>query len=630
MTRRFGTLLLCCLLPCMAFAAAPATPAPVPQDLPSLQKQLDKFRADAGVPGVGVALFDRNGVTWAGGLGYADLDKKQPVTAETLFRAGSITKGFVAVALLQLVDQGKLRLDARLKDIAPELPIDNPWEDTDPVTLAQVLEHTAGFDDMHFPRLYNFHEAADIPLLTVIQRSKAELRVRWRPGSRTTYSNPDYLIAGYLLEKFTGERYEQYVTEHVLRPLGMEHASLAPDPTAVPGLAQGYEGQPQQPIKPVPIYLRPAGALDASPAELAHFGIMLLDRGEWQNQPFLSAAGVTRMETPATSGAARHGLEYGYGLANYTSYIGDYEFHGHDGGIDGFISRYAYAPDQGVGFVLLVNTGNPGRFMREASGLLADYLMRGQPKPVIPTPVPASAAVLAQLTGYYRERNPRNQVLAVNDYLFNVMHVTPDGKGGLTLQPLFDAPISLLPAGESLWREAKHGGADSVSYVDADGAQVLDYEPNAGGEYAVKTGWVSAYLPMLLFFAALLLMLSSLPFALVWGFRKLIGHMRGVGHWSVRLLPLLATFSLLGMLGSLIDVAPIELGVANAKTVLFFVFSLLFAGLSVAAMVQAVRSYAWDLNRWMRWHATAVSAACLAMTLFLGYWGLLGLRLWSF
>jgi CubicO group peptidase (beta-lactamase class C family) len=618
----------CCFL--VATAQAADKPVPPPQDLNQLQQQLEQLRKNAGVPGVGIALFDRSGVTWAGGLGYADVAKKQPVTADTLFRAGSITKGFVAVALLQLVDQGKLRLDARLKDIAPEIPVVNPWEESDPVTVAEVLEHTAGFDDMHFPRLYNFHEAADIPLLTVIQRSAPELKVRWRPGSRTSYANPDYLIAGYLVEKFSGEPYEKYVTEHVLRPLGMDHASLAPDPNTVPGLAQGYEGQPQLPLKPVPIYLRPAGALIVSPTELAHFGIMLLDRGQWQNAPFLPAADVSRMETPATGAAARHGLSYGYGLANYESYIDGYEFHGHDGGIDGFISRYVYAPDQGVGFVLLVNTGDPGKFMHAGAKLIADYLMRGQPKPVMPTPPAADAATLASLSGYYRERNPRNQVLAVNDYLFGAAHVSPDGKGGLTLQLLFQDPVSLLPAGQELWRDAKHPGADSVSYVDADGDEVLDHEPNAGGEYLVKTHWLSAYMPMLLFFAALILMLSSVLFAPVWLFRKLIGHMQGVGHWSVRLLPLCASLALFAMLGSLIDVAPIEIGVLDAKTLCFFLSSLVFAVLSVAALIQALRAYRWDVNRWMRWHSTAVAVSCFGVTLFLGYWGLIGLRLWNF
>jgi len=628
-----GTLLLCSLLPFTGLSAVWAADKPVeapPQDLPALQAQLDKLRSDAGVPGAGIVLFDRNGVTWVSSLGLADVARKQPVSADTVFRAGSITKGFVAAALLQMVEQGKLRLDARLKDIAPEIPVDNPWEASDPVTVAEVLEHTAGFDDMHFSRLYNFHEAADIPLLTVLQRSAPELKVRWRPGSRTSYSNPDYLIAGYMVEKFSGERYEQYVTEHVLRPLGMEHASLAPDPNTVPHLAQGYEGQPQQSVKAIPIYLRPAGALDVSPSELAHFGIMLLDRGQWQNTPFLSAAAVTRMETATTGAAARHGLDYGYGLANYTTYIGGYEFRGHDGGIDGFISRYAYAPDQGVGFVLLVNTANPGKFMREGSKLLAAYLMRDQPKPVMPTPPMADAATFAQVSGYYRERNPRNQVLAMIDYLFGVVHVYPDGKGGLVLKPLFDDAETLLPAGEGLWRDAEHPGADSVSYADTTGEQILDHEPNAGGEQLAKTRWLSAYLPMLLFFGALILMCSSVLFALVWGVRKLIGHMQGVRHWSVRVLPLTASLALCAMLGSVINIAPIELGAANGKTVSFFLFSLLFAGLSVAALVQASRSYLWDVNRWMRWHSTAVAVACFGMTLFLGYWGLIGLRLWNF
>lgn len=629
MYRTLRILMLCCGLMATASYAADQPVVP-PQDLPSLQKQLDKLRADAGVPGAGVALFDRNGVTWAAGLGLADVASKQPVTADTLFRAGSITKGFVVLGLLQMVEQGKLRLDARLKDIAPEIPVQNPWEDSDPVTVAEVLEHTAGFDDMHFPRLYNFHESADIPLLTVIQRSAPELKVRWRPGTRTAYSNPDYLIAGYLLEKFSGEPYEKYLTEHVLKPLDMDHASLAADPLSVTGLSQGYEGQPQQPIKAVPIYLRPAGTLDVSPTELAHFGIMLLDRGQWRNTPFLPAASITRMETPATGDAARHGLTYGYGLANYETYIDGYEFHGHDGGIDGFISRYAYAPDQGVGYVLLVNTGNPGKFMHEASRLIVAYLMRGQPKPVMPTPPAADAATLTAVSGYYRESNPRNQVLAMNDYLFGVAHLYPDGKGGLTLQPLFDDPVTLLPAGQGLWRNAKHPGADTATFTDADGDQVLDHQPDASGEYAVKTSWVSAYVPMLLFFGALILMLSSVLFALVWIFRKLIGHMPGVKHWSVRVLPLLASISLFAMFGSLINVAPIELGVVNVKTACFFVFSLLFAILSVAALAQVLRSYKWDVNRWMRWHSTLVAGACFGMSLLLGAWGFIGLRLWNF
>lgn len=614
----------------LAAAATPAPEPPLPEDPQALQSRLATIMKDAGVPGAGVALFDRSGVIWAGGVGYADLKTRQPVTAHTLFRVGSITKGFVAVALLQFAEKGAIRLDARLKDVAPEIPVTNPWDKTDPVTVAEVLEHTAGFDDMHFPRLYNFHEPADIPLLTVIQRSRPELRVRWRPGSRMAYSNPDYLIAGYLVEKLSGEPYEQYVTEHVLRPLGMAQASLQPDPSTLPGLAQGYEYFPPVPVQPVPIYLRPAGAFAASPEELAHFGVMLLNRGRWKNGPFLDAASVTRMETPMTGGAAQHGLDFGYGFADYTSYIGGYEFHGHDGGIDGFQSRYAYAPDQGVGFVLLLNTSSPGAARRKATDLLAAYVMRGQPKPVMPLDTPVDAATLSAVSGWYREKNPRNQVLAVLDYLFAVGHAYPDGQGGLTLHLLFEDPETLMSAGTGLWRDPKDPGPDSASYRDADGEEVLDYEPGASGEYLVKTNWLSACGPLLGFFAALILMASSFLFALVWAIRLVAGQMKGVRHWSLRILPLAASAAFACMSGSVVNIQPIELGTPNAKTVVFFLSSLSFALLSIAALLQAMRSYRWDVNRWMRWHSTAVAGACFCTTLFFMYWGLIGLRFWAF
>lgn len=606
--------------------AQAAEPPAAPRDLAELQARLTRLAQDAGVPGAGVTLFDRSGVTWSAGIGSADLARKTPATADTLFRVGSITKSFVALALLKLSEHGAINLDARLKDIAPEIPVENPWDKTDPVTVAEVLEHTAGFDDMHFPRLYNFHEAAEIPLLTVLQRSQPELRVRWKPGTRMAYSNPDYLIAGYLIEKVTGEPYEKYVTEEVLRPLGLVHASLTLEDAIRAGLAQGYEGTPQQPVVPEPIYLRPAGALAASPKELAALGVLLLDRGQWKNQPFLNAASVTRMETPKTSLAARHGLDYGYGFANYTSYIGGYEFRGHDGGIDGFISRYAYAPDEGVGFVLLVNTSTPGEFMRKGSELLAAYLMRDQPKPLAVTGS-ADPKAVERMAGYYREENPRNQVLAGLDWLLGTAELRPDGKGALDYALLFTSPKRLAPAGVDLWAWDGDPGPAAVSYKE-DGRQVLDFPMGSG--WMVKTSWLSARGPLWLACLALLLMLSSVVMAPIWLVRLLCGYMHGVRHWEVRLLPLAAVTAFAFMLGGAIGVQPIQLGTVNAHTVTFYLGSVLFGLLSLAAFVQAARSFRWDINRWARWQAFAAASACLLMTVFLGHWGLIGLRMWNF
>lgn len=621
---RFLPILLLALLPLAPVRAADA-PAP-PQDLEGLKAQLTRLMQDAGVPGAGVALFGREGVTWTAGLGYADLAAKKAVTPDTLFRVGSITKSFTAVALLQLAEHGAINLDARLKDIAPEVPVANAWDKTDPVTVAEVLEHTAGFDDMHFPRLYNFHESPDLPLLTVLERSAPELKVRWRPGTRMSYSNPDYLVAGYLIEKVSGERYARYVTEHVLRPLGLAHASLALDAATRAGLAQGYTGTPEQPVEPAQIYLRPAGALAASPAELANLGVLLLDRGQWRNAPFLSAASVTRMETPRTSLAARHGLDYGYGFADYSSYIGGYLFHGHDGGIDGFVSRYAYAPDEGVGFVLLVNTSSPGRFMRRASELITAYLMRDQPKP-LPAVGNADPKQLGRLEGFYRAGNPRNQVLAGLDWLLDTAEVELHTDGQLTYSPLIGGAEPLGPVGLDLWARGGDPGPSAVSYVE-DGREVLDF--GSSGGWMVKTSRLAARGPLWLLGLALLAMLSSVVMAPVWLVRMLSGQMRGLRHWEVRLLPLAAVTAFAFMLGGAVGVQPMQLGSVNVHTVIFYLGSVLFALLSLAACVQALRSFGWEMNRWARLQALAAATACLGVAAFLGHWGLIGLRMWDF
>ena len=174
-----------------------------------------------------------------GGLGLADVAAKRPVTAHTLFRIGSVTKTFITAGLMQLIEQGKLHLNDEVHKITPEIPIDNPWEATDPVRVVHLLEHTAGFDDMGLNHMYN-NTATNLRGPAVLAIFRKELRCRWRPGERTRYTNPGYQVAGYLLEKFSGQPYEQYLTEHLLRPLAMPDATPALRISTGPGMSRGY------------------------------------------------------------------------------------------------------------------------------------------------------------------------------------------------------------------------------------------------------------------------------------------------------------------------------------------------------------------------------------------------------
>ena len=133
----FGLLLLAAR---PSLAAEPARPHTIDE----LRGRIAAVLARNGVPGAGLALVTRDRLLWSGGVGLADRAHEQPVTADTLFRVGSITKSFVSLALLQLAEDGRIDLKAPVAQLAPELTIANRWEREAPITVAHVLEHTAG------------------------------------------------------------------------------------------------------------------------------------------------------------------------------------------------------------------------------------------------------------------------------------------------------------------------------------------------------------------------------------------------------------------------------------------------------------------------------------------------------
>src|SRR5260370_247373 len=253
---------------------------PHPKTLQELQHAMKDVLDKEHVPGAGVALVANGEVLWCGGFGEADIAAKRATGCDTEFRVGSISKTFVALALLKLQEEGKINLYARLQDSAPEGPFQNRWEVTHPVRVVNLLEHTAGFDDLEPSEVYNAHDRYDFPLLEVFKRFREPQKARWPPGTRMSYSNPGNAIAGYLIEKTTGKPFDQYIRETFLRPMGMERAGYPFTEANRALLATAYEGNPPRASGYPFIYLRPAGDLKASPGELAKLVQFLLRRGK--------------------------------------------------------------------------------------------------------------------------------------------------------------------------------------------------------------------------------------------------------------------------------------------------------------------------------------------------------------
>ena len=239
---------------------------------------MDRSRrsSDTKTPGVAVAIVHRDLPEWVAGVGLADVATGRPATAETLFRIGSASKTFISLAVLELVDEGKLTLDTPLRKIAPEIGFDNRWEATDPVRIVDLLEHTTGWDDIH---LRDYAEQAPPGWTTrqgidFCRRSRVS---RWPPGTRSAYCNDGPAVAAYVVEKLSGERFEDYVGEHFFTPIGMQTATYFQPPKGVPA-AVLYHPDGTTPYPYWNILIRPAGSINASAEDMAAYVRFYLNR----------------------------------------------------------------------------------------------------------------------------------------------------------------------------------------------------------------------------------------------------------------------------------------------------------------------------------------------------------------
>jgi CubicO group peptidase (beta-lactamase class C family) len=610
-------------------AAAPQAPAdPHPNTLDEFKAAVQNVLDDTRVPGAGIALVRLDGVEWAGGIGYADREARTPVTADTHFRAGSISKTFVATALVQLYEDGDLDLDTPIVELASDLDIDNAWAITDPVRLIHVLQHTAGFDDMHFNEMYNLSDPADMPLADVMRINPSSRVVRWKPGTRMSYSNPGYGVAGHILEKLTGQKYEDRIAEHIFKPVGMASSSfyLRPDDHAL--LAKGYASADGPPVAYPQIYLRPAGNLHTSASDLGKFVHLLLNWGETTEDLVIDPEYLSNMEHPRTTLASAAGLHNGYGTGIASLTIDGFPFLGHGGGIEGFVSQYAYSTSRDVGFVVLLNSTHSPEALRRVNQLAVRYLKAGIEPPAKPEEHIAEE-VLRGYEGYYHPANPRNQAFAFIEWLMAGQSIGVDGNR-LRLRPVFGSASTLIPVSDTLFRFEADPEPTRVFTRDDNGVTVLT-GGNAYWERRPRWRVDLIRWPVLLSAA---LSLTPLLMAIPWIIlglsrrRAQTDRSRG-GGWLKGSLALCSIGLLLPVIGVL-NVPGSQLGTLNPWTSAIFVGSVLYPAAAVLSLLLTVDAFLSGAGKWLRAYALTISVAAVIVSAYLSGWGMIAFRPWSF
>lgn len=331
-------------------SAAPGSPPPSGSEIPSapptgadLAARLDTAMQEfPTLPGV-VLVARGDEVLYSRASGEADRARSSPITLDTRFRIGSITKQFTAAAVLLLQQRGRLDVDDRLCDVLSACPA--AWK---PMTLRHLLQHTSGIPD--YTELATYEPTKDEPTTpkALVARVRDE-PLQFAPGSLFAYSNSNYAVLGLVIEQLSGMSYEAFLEREIFTPLGMSSTGFEKPGD---GLAVGYSGGATRaaPIDMSVAYA--AGGLSSTAGDLVRWSNALTGGS------LLTAPVVAEMETAGIDETDSYGFGYGLGV-----YVGDVGGDGaalrevyHDGGIDGFAAYLGRYPDDRLTVVVLSNS----------------------------------------------------------------------------------------------------------------------------------------------------------------------------------------------------------------------------------------------------------------------------------
>ncbi len=465
-------LLLALIGPTLASADAPPANVEPPQltaaDLSAFLGGMVPYAiAQANIAGASVAVVGNGQLIFADGYGFADMKSRRPVIADqTLFRAGSVSKLFTWTAVMQLVEQGKLDLD---RDVNDYLDFKVPEPYGRPITLRDVMTHSAGFEDTVTDLFVN-KPSQMFPLRQYLLRHMPPLIEP--PGRVVAYSNYGATLAGYIVQRVSGESYDEYITRHILQPLGMDQSTFQqPLPAKLrPFMASGYRQASDRSAVPFELVeAAPAGALTTDATDLAKFALAQLGGGSAGGAQILTAATLQEMHTPqGRPVAGMNGMDLGF----YDENRNGLRIIGHAGDTGAFHADVHLLLDRGVAFVIMLNSsGAAGAAEDVRVAIFRSFLDR-----YFPYTPPKEATVsdpgkdAARVAGSYA--SSRHTVLGILNAI-SQSSVSADPNGQIEaseLTHLSGIPKHWREVGPLTWREV--GGQAHLKFVTAEAGEI--------------------------------------------------------------------------------------------------------------------------------------------------------------
>lgn len=345
------------------------------------------------IPGAAIVVVRNGQVVFAKGYGLADVDSGQSFTPDqTIFPIASVSKLFTATAAMQLVDSGAIELDADANRYLESAKI--PPTYPEPVTVAQLLSHTSGLDELPGRRVRSASEL--MPLGKFLSQRLVRVHA---PGEMTSYSSYGMSLAGLLVEEVSNTPFENYLRQHIWQPLGMTDTSIAmPGDTSRLATAYELDGEKLVPI-PYEFYQTPPVASILSTADdMSRFMIAHLDGGRFGDKRILSEAATWRMHRRE---ATMHPKLPGWTLGFQEGDLNGLRILEHGGDIGGFSTLLTLLPEHGVGFFIVHHLESNNLRFDVRQAILDRYFPDARDKPA-PVPDPKKSESLKRFAGTYR------------------------------------------------------------------------------------------------------------------------------------------------------------------------------------------------------------------------------------
>ena len=357
--------------------------------------------------GLAVGVVRDGSLEWFFGHGVADIGSKEPITQDTVFRIGSLTKTFTAIAVMQLWEQGLVDLDAPANQYLRAVRLIPAKASFRPATVRHLLTHTAGvgywrrLSDLLQPGVGAGIRAGRSGAPPLADYYRRGLPVEIQPGTRWMYSDHGFAALGQLVEDVSGQPLDHYLREHILAPLGMEHTDLVQSERVRARLATGYvlRSRGLKPVADREIPTPGGGGMYASTADMARYLAALLGGGTGEHGQVLKPDTLASMFQPHFQPDPR---VPGMGLGFEPGEESGHATVGKTGIVAGFLSAMMLAPDDGIGIVVFTNTGGlDGRGVAEPLAVALLRRLLGLPDAVIRADIPVHPETWREVCGWY-------------------------------------------------------------------------------------------------------------------------------------------------------------------------------------------------------------------------------------